>query len=139
MRSRMRAYGHKNIGIHEVSMVCYVVSKFSMNVQKTDRQPRRADHSEEYNEKHGHWLIWFFKNPSSCVYSVDLESFTAKNYVMDSGINTKNTTLRLNMTFRAATDRDRREWGDACVIRFYCLYDMFLSIDNSNRSVFNKY
>jgi len=94
---------------------------------------------EEYNENMTMNQFGFFKNPSSCVYGVDLESFAAKNNVMDSGINTKNTTLRINMTFRAATDRDRREWGDACVIRFYCLYDMFLSIDDSNGSVFNEY
>jgi hypothetical protein len=94
---------------------------------------------EDYNENTKANALGFFENPSSCVYGIDLESFAAKNNVMDSGINTRNAIFRIVMNFRAATTRDANEWGAACTIRFYCLHDMFLSINDTDGTVINEF
>ena len=94
---------------------------------------------EDYNEDCRVNDLAFFKNPSSCVYGIDLESFAAKNNVMDSGINTRNAIFRVVMNFRASTARDENEWGAACTVRFYCLHDMFLSINDMDGTVINEF
>lgn len=94
---------------------------------------------EDYNENTKVNALGFFENPSSCVYGIDLESFAAKNNVMDSGINTRNAIFRIVMNFRAATIRDIVEWGSACTVRFYCLHDMFLSINDLDGTVINEF
>ena len=94
---------------------------------------------EDYNENCKVNDLGFFQNPSSCVFGIDLESFAAKNNVMDSGINTRNAIFRIVMNFRAATTRDTVEWGAACTVRFYCLHDMFLSINDMDGTVINEF
>ena len=94
---------------------------------------------EDYNENMKWNALKFLQQPSSCVYGIDLESFAAKNNVMDSGINTRNTIFRIVINFRAATTRDLLEWGSACTIRFYCLHDMFVSINDMDGSVVSEF
>jgi hypothetical protein len=91
---------------------------------------------EDYNENMKQNDFGFFQHPSSCVYGIDLESFASKHHLMDSGVSTKGSnTLRVNMNFRPPTERDRREWGDTVVVRFYVLYDMFVAINDGDGSV----
>jgi hypothetical protein len=95
---------------------------------------------EDYNENMKLNQHYYFKQPESCVFGIDLESFASKHNLMDSGVNTKAAnTLRVSMNFREPTERDRREWGDVTVVRFYVLYDMFLAINDSDGSISAEY
>ena len=95
---------------------------------------------EEYNEDRIMNNFGFWQHPSSCVFGVDLESFASKHHLMDSGVNTKGiNTLRVNMNFRPPTVRDKREWGDTAVVRFYVLYDMFVALNDEDGSVSGKW
>jgi hypothetical protein len=102
---------------------------------------------EEYNQQFKqNDLTGFYQDPNSCVYGVDLESFASKNNVMDSGVNTRNVDLRIELNFAPysitnadGTLRENREWGASQTIRFYCMYDMFISINDSDGSISNEY
>lgn len=95
--------------------------------------------AETYNQNVDMGSAHFFNDPSNCVYGVDLESFASKSNVMDSGINTRNTQLYIELFFDPMTDRNKREWGDSCTLRFYCMYDMFISINDVDGSITNEY
>ena len=76
--------------------------------------------------------------PNSCVYGIDLESFALKSNVMDSGVNTRHTKLRIELFFDTLTQRDLLEMGDI-TIQFYCMYDMFISINDADGSISTEY
>ena len=76
--------------------------------------------------------------PNSCVYGIDHESFAAKSNVMDAGVNTRHTELRIELFFDQFTQRDQLELGDV-TIRFYCMYDMFISINDADGSISTEF
>jgi len=94
--------------------------------------------ADEYNENINQNRLGFFMQPNSCVYGIDLESFAAKSNVMDSGVNTRYTDLRIELFFDPFTQRDQLEIGDMTIC-FYCLYDMFISINDADGSVSTEY
>ena len=94
--------------------------------------------ADEYNENINQNRSGFFMQPNSCVYGIDLESFAAKSNVMDSGVNTRHTELRIELFFDQFTQRDQLELGDV-TIRFYCMYDMFISINDADGSISTEF
>ena len=93
---------------------------------------------EQYNQNIGYNKIGFMEQPNSCVYGIDLECFAAKNNVMDSGINTRNTDLHIDMFFDPMTSRDLTEIGDVTIL-FYCTYDLLISINDADGSISVEY
>jgi hypothetical protein len=74
--------------------------------------------------------------PCDAVFGIDLESFSSKSNIMDSGINVRNSTIMFEGNFAAATsERDYVEWGERQTIQFYALYDMYVSIDPTSGMV----
>ena len=57
---------------------------------------------------------------------------------MDSGVNTRHTELRIELFFDTLTQRDLLEMGDI-TIRFYCMYDMFISINDADGSISTEF
>ena len=94
--------------------------------------------ADEYNKNINQNRLGFFMQPNSCVYGIDLESFASKSNVMDSGVNTRHTELRIELFFDTLSQRDQLEMGDV-TIRFYCMYDMFISINDADGSISTEY
>ena len=96
---------------------------------------------QDYNQNATKGFKDWIGNPNSCVFGLDLESFASKNNVMDSGVNTRFANLSIDMNFDPfdALERNLREWGQSCTIRFYCMYDMFLSINDIDGTITNEY
>ena len=94
--------------------------------------------ADEYNKNINQNRLGFFMQPNSCVYGIDLESFAAKSNVMDSGVNTRHTELRIELFFDQFTQRDQLELGDV-TIRFYCMFDMYISINDADGSISTEY
>ena len=94
--------------------------------------------ADEYNENINQNRLVFFMQPNSCMYGIDLESFAAKRNAMDLGVNTHHTELQIELFFDQFTQRDQLEIGDVTIC-FYCMYNMFISINDADGSVSTEY
>jgi len=75
------------------------------------------------------------QQPNDAIFAVDLESFSSKTNIMDSGINVRNSTIMFEANFGTPTARHQQEWGERQTIQFYALYDMYVSIDTTSGMV----
>ncbi len=70
------------------------------------------------------------QQPTDAIFAVDMESFSSKSSLMDSGVNVRNSSLQFEATFGTPNEaRDKEEWGERQTINFYCLYDTYVAID----------
>ena len=77
--------------------------------------------ADEYNKKINQNRLFFFMQPNSCMYGIDLESFAAKSNAMDSGLNTQHTELQIELFFDQFTQRDQLEIGDVTRMGLFLL------------------
>lgn len=70
------------------------------------------------------------QQPTDTIFAVDMESFSSKSSLMDSGVNVRNSSLQFEGTFGTPNSpRDKEEWGERQTINFFCLYDTYVAID----------
>lgn len=70
------------------------------------------------------------QQPTDTIFAVDMESFSSKSSLMDSGVNVRNSSLQFEGTFGTPNNpRDKEEWGERQTINFFCLYDTYVAID----------
>jgi len=70
------------------------------------------------------------QQPTDAIFAVDMESFSSKSSLMDSGVNVRNSSLQFEASFGTPNDpRDKQEWGERQTINFFCLYDTYVAID----------
>mmetsp|Transcript_8727 Transcript_8727/g.11505 ORF Transcript_8727/g.11505 Transcript_8727/m.11505 type:complete len:483 (+) Transcript_8727:1404-2852(+) len=65
----------------------------------------------------------------NCIFGQEFESFSSKSNVIESGMNTQNSTISLRLNFKPAEGSTTNGTTKDCNLRVWCMYDVFLAMN----------